>query len=203
MAELAPLLKRRTDAQTRTDGAGSIIEALTQRIQLGLASRVRAAFDPMARKVEENAWRAVGVTQEGTGVKTAIDAAREASIRLVEKAHRVYATDVRAVMEDPSTFGKRVEDIRDDLIERGNVSESRAELIARDQTLKLNGAITQARQEDAGVEEYEWSTSGDERVRETHQANEGKRFRWDSPPETGHPGEDYQCRCVAIAVLPE
>jgi hypothetical protein len=23
---------------------------------------------------------------------------------------------------------------------------------------------------------------------------------WDSPPETGHPGEDYNCRCIARPV---
>ena len=27
--------------------------------------------------------------------------------------------------------------------------------------------------------------------------NDGKVFSWDSPPEGGHPGEDYGCRCEA------
>ena len=61
---------------------------------------------------------------------------------------------------------------------------------------------------DAGVEEYIWSTSGDSRVRESHKKLNGKRFRWDDPPvvdeKTGrrcHPGEDYECRCVALAVF--
>ena len=83
-----------------------------------------------------------------------------------------------------------------------------AQLIARDQVAKLNGQITKAQQEDAGVKEYIWSTSGDSRVREGHRALNGKRFRWDDPPivdaKTGrraHPGEDYQCRCVALAVF--
>lgn len=83
-----------------------------------------------------------------------------------------------------------------------------AQLIARDQIAKLNGQITRIQQEDAGVTEYIWSTSEDSRVRESHAALNNKRFKWSDPPVvdalTGrrcHPGEDYQCRCCALAVF--
>lgn len=83
-----------------------------------------------------------------------------------------------------------------------------AQLIARDQIAKLNSQICRVQQEDAGVTEYIWSTSGDSRVRSGHRKLNGKRCRWDDPPvvddKTGrrcHPGEDYQCRCVALAVF--
>lgn len=94
--------------------------------------------------------------------------------------------------------------IFDIMSERTDVSDSRAKLIARDQVSKLNGQLTMERQTDIGVDSYVWRTVGDERVRETHDANDGDTFQWDSPPaETGHPGEDYQCRCWAEPVLPE
>lgn len=44
---------------------------------------------------------------------------------------------------------------------------------------------------------YVWRTRGDGRVRATHAANNGRIFSWNNPPPTGHPGEDYGCRCVA------
>ena len=44
---------------------------------------------------------------------------------------------------------------------------------------------------------YIWRTLGDNNVRASHAANNGKLFAWDSPPDTGHPGEDYNCRCIA------
>ena len=48
----------------------------------------------------------------------------------------------------------------------------------------------------------QWLTSDDERVRPSHREKVGKFFRWDDPPaDTGHPGADIQCRCVAIAAL--
>jgi len=44
---------------------------------------------------------------------------------------------------------------------------------------------------------YIWRTRGDPQVRPSHIENNGKVFAWDNPPETGHPGEDYNCRCTA------
>ncbi|MES2905860.1 MAG: phage minor head protein [Pseudomonadota bacterium] len=44
---------------------------------------------------------------------------------------------------------------------------------------------------------YIWHTAGDEKVRASHAENEGKIFSWDEPPEVGHPGEGYNCRCTA------
>ena len=75
-------------------------------------------------------------------------------------------------------------------------------LLSRDQTTKLNASLTKLRQESAGITEYIWQTAGDERVRPTHKANDGKKFNWDKPPaKTGHPGTDINCRCVAIPVM--
>jgi SPP1 gp7 family putative phage head morphogenesis protein len=79
---------------------------------------------------------------------------------------------------------------------------SRARLIARDQVNKLNGQLTELRQNELGISRYTWRTMGDERVRETHAAKDGKVFSWDDPPaDTGNPGEEIQCRCYAEPIL--
>ncbi len=80
-------------------------------------------------------------------------------------------------------------------------SKNRADLIARDQIGKLNGRLTQYRQQAAGIGKYKWSTSRDERVRSSHREREGKIFSWDNPPPDGHPGIPIRCRCVAIPVI--
>lgn len=83
-------------------------------------------------------------------------------------------------------------------------SETRAKLIGRDQVSKFNGRLTQMRQTNVGVSYYIWQDSGDERVRPAHRANDGKKFSWASPPiDTGHPGQDINCRCWAEPVFPE
>ena len=92
-------------------------------------------------------------------------------------------------------------DVHSAVQKRHKTTTSHAKLIARDQTSKAIGQFTKQRQQDVGFKEYEWLSAGDERVRATHAANDGTIFRWDSPPITGHPGDEIQCRCVARAVM--
>ncbi|MFZ4125704.1 MAG: phage minor head protein [Rickettsiales bacterium] len=47
---------------------------------------------------------------------------------------------------------------------------------------------------------YIWRTEGDEKVRASHAINNGLIFSRENPPSTGHPGEDYNCRCWAEPV---
>lgn len=168
-------------------------------------SKVGPIFDRHARLLSQANRRAmtvIGLPQvPEPSMRAEIAKRRDESIQLVERASREYAGSVRDVFSNPDNVGLRVDDLKKQLQERGAVSESRAELIARDQTLKVNGAITEVRQKSAGVDAYIWSTSLDERVREEHAALEGQTFSWSSPPSVGHPGQDYQCRCVAVPVI--
>lgn len=79
--------------------------------------------------------------------------------------------------------------------------KSRAELIACDQLGKLHGQINRRKQESLGIDEYEWETSHDERVRDSHRALQGKVFSWNKPPPEGHPGYPIRCRCIALPVI--
>ncbi len=104
--------------------------------------------------------------------------------------------------------GKTAAEIGRQIQEAYDVSKSHARFIARDQMAKLNAQITQRQQTDAGITEYVWRTVGDARVRESHRHLNGKRFKYSDPPvvdtKTGrraNPGEDYQCRCVALPVF--
>ncbi len=51
------------------------------------------------------------------------------------------------------------------------------------------------------VDKYIWLTQGDDKVRPDHAALEGELIAWDDPPDIGHPGEDYNCRCIAQPYL--
>lgn len=64
------------------------------------------------------------------------------------------------------------------------------------------GLINQLRQEDLGIEQYIWRSQDDAKVRDSHAAYDDRVFRWDSPPEGGHPGEAHNCRCFAEPISP-
>jgi SPP1 gp7 family putative phage head morphogenesis protein len=124
---------------------------------------------------------------------------------LIQSLSRDAANQVADLVRDGSAKGTRVEVLERRIAERFDVTESKAELIARDQVGKLNADLTQMRHESVGVTSYRWSTSRDDRVRESHRDLDGTDHEWDDPPvvddvtgRTAHPGMDYQCRCVAI-----
>jgi SPP1 gp7 family putative phage head morphogenesis protein len=98
--------------------------------------------------------------------------------------------------------GRSNADISKSLREIDGIGRNRARLIARDQASKLNGAMNEFRQRQAGVTHYRWRTIVDGRERDTHRARNGKVYAWSTPPPgTGHPGTQVNCRCRAIAVL--
>lgn len=81
------------------------------------------------------------------------------------------------------------------------VSQRQASGIARDQAEKIQSFLTEFRQQQLGFDEYIWRTMRDDRVRVSHRAREGVRFRWSRPPVDGHPGHPVNCRCLAEAYM--
>ena len=116
----------------------------------------------------------------------------------------------KVIVDEGVRRGARVEEISQAIQDELGATARRASLIARDQTLKFFGEIAETQQRAAGIESYEWSTSKDERVRDRHEELDGTIQRWDDPPvvdprtgRRGPPASDFQCRCVAIPILPE
>jgi SPP1 gp7 family putative phage head morphogenesis protein len=123
-----------------------------------------------------------------------------ANVELVTTMEREAFEDLAAAVVEAVAEGRT--DLAAVLAQRFGVAENRARLIARDQIGSLNAQITEARQTQLGIESYEWSTSGDERVRPAHRKLDGTIRRWDDPhPTERHPGHAIQCRCVAIPVV--
>lgn len=162
--------------------------------------------------------RVIGISSKDTGLKPALDQFQDRNVGLIKTLVGKQLDDVRSIVEEAESGAWRVEVLSDKLKDSFGVSESRANLIARDQVLKLNGQLTQTRQKGAGITKYIWTTAGDERVRGNpdgpnprglHYDLDGTTQSWDAPPEisedgrTGHPGDDYQCRCTAFPVLDE
>jgi SPP1 gp7 family putative phage head morphogenesis protein len=97
--------------------------------------------------------------------------------------------------------GRGQEDIAKSLQDVAGIGRRRARLIAQDQAAKLNGAMNQFRQEQAGITHYKWRTIMDGRERPEHHARDKKVFSWTKPPSDGHPGHAINCRCRALAVI--
>ena len=127
------------------------------------------------------------------------------NVDLIKSIPADSLSEMRGIVESGFKAGKSTTDILREIQSTYGVGKRKAAFLARDQMAKLNADLTRAQQTDAGVSEYIWSSSGDGRVRDRHRFLDGKTFKWSDPPvvdvKTGrraHPGEDYQCRCVAL-----
>ena len=124
------------------------------------------------------------------------------NVSLIRSIPEEYFKKIESVVFTGTTQSNTAGSMIKQIQKIGSVTEKRAKLIARDQSSKLNSALVQQRSKSLGVEEYVWRTAGDERVRDSHRTKNGKVFRWDDPPkDTGHPGQDIQCRCVAQPII--
>ncbi len=79
--------------------------------------------------------------------------------------------------------------------------EARLEAETLRHAQRLSQGLDRKRQQAIGLRKYVWRTRGDARVRAGHAVNDGKLFEWRNPPASGHPGDDFGCRCWAEPVL--
>lgn len=130
----------------------------------------------------------------------------KSNVDLIKTIPSEYINDVYDLIYKGYSSGKLISEVSKDIEHLNVVNANRAKFIARDQIAKLNADIQKAQQLDSGIKEYIWLTAKDERVRQSHKELDGKRCKWDKPPENSdgracHPGEDYGCRCIAIPVF--
>lgn len=92
------------------------------------------------------------------------------------------------------------------------VTKNKAKFLARQETSLFLSKYRREKSLSAGLRKYKWSAiggkSGDGRTRDRHKELHGKVFTFGEPPivdaKTGRraePGEDFNCRCVAIPVM--
>jgi len=204
-------------AETRLDAYGEVITAAIEDIKLGIAAKIPLSLIKPMVKGQSGAINTFDRAQFNRQIRTVmgidpidsdpwtisptVDSWVEANAALIknipdESITRI-GTKVRLGVEAGDSLKKMTATVNGEL----DISKNRAKLIARDQTNKLLGKLTEARQTSIGVTNYIWSTSQDERVRPLHAEREGRVYKWSDPPSDGHPGWPIQCRCRAIPVI--
>ena len=145
----------------------------------------------------------------------------EDNYTLITSNAKNYISKINTLTEQAIVNGMSPGKLKEEILKATeSLSDKHCKLLARDQMGKLNGQITEAQMTEVGLDMYVWSTSYDDRVRDSHAVMEGLLCRWDdasvcsydngktwvSRPSGAidlHPGQDIQCRCVALAFYPE
>lgn len=168
-------------------------------IARGIGNHTRGEW----RKIIRKAY-GVDITAGEPWMADALSGWEQNNIGLIKGIPDTALSQIRERVTTALLEGRNPRELIETVRERLDVSESRAELIARDQVTKLRGNLDEARQTRLGVTSYFWRTMGDERVRPTHKAKSDRKYAWNKPPaDTGHPGHDVRCRCYADPILPE
>jgi SPP1 gp7 family putative phage head morphogenesis protein len=187
-------------------------------------------IDKFAKKIDKQGndefRRVIGISNSSIGfdgnakvqIGGKLTSFRDRNVGLIKSLAGTQLDTVRDLLTEAEKGAWRVEVLQAQIQNSFGVSKAKASFLARDQVLKLNGELVQTRQTSAGIVSYIWTTSHDERVRGTpggvnpkglHYDLDGTTQSWAVPPEisedgrTGHPGDDYQCRCTAFPILPE
>lgn len=166
---------------------------------LGLESiRHTEAFAASAKRALGIDLRAV-VRQEDLEEHLLLAVARNAA--LIDGFTGDVVKRLEMTVYNNAVDGGSVTTLRKALVADFGIADRRAKLIARTETSKFNAELNKIRQQQAGVTEYIYMTSHDERVRDLHRRHDGKTFKWDTPPADGHPGTAPNCRCIARGIV--
>lgn len=201
MAEQQAIDRMRTKAQ----------ELSTQAIIIPAAEELsRSTLEDLHKQFEK-------LTPEDLHIPVEMNAEMEEKVRkdYTENIHlsinnlsQEMTERLRYRVEQAVGQGMRASELKEILMAEYGISKNRAKFIARQDTSLFVAKYRQVRYEEASINEYQWSTSHDERVRPDHIALNGMIFSWDNPPITNratgarnNPGEDFgPCRCVALPV---
>lgn len=126
---------------------------------------------------------------------------------LIKSLPASEADKVVAKAEEFRAGGIRSSELVAFVQDRGEVSESRARLIARTEVSRAGTILTQSRSESIGSTHYIWRTSEDGIVRDSHRKMNGWVIAWNDPPIVDgivmHAGAGPNCRCYPEPVIPE
>lgn len=138
----------------------------------------------------------VPVFDKDLGAK--VEAFTAENIGLIQSIPQQSLQQVQQVVLRGLAAGDRAEALAEDIQERFDVSESRAALIARDQTLKFFADLNQTRQRALGITHFTWATANTERTCDICGPLDGNSYAWDKPPAEGLPGQVHpNCQCSA------
>ena len=157
----------------------------------------------------EEMSRALRVELEQAPTGGIFTALMQEQVALIKSLPLEAALRVHRLTTEAKLSGARADTVAAEILRTGEVSASRARLIARTEVSRTASNFTRARAQFVGSEGYIWRTSGDSDVRSTHRAMNGKYVPWNDPPKTDpglepyHAGCGPNCRCYPDPVLPD
>lgn len=136
-----------------------------------------------------------------TDVDEILQMAVRSNLEKMKGVSSLWVDETSQVLVQSFRTGELTNDVAKAINRRAEIAQGRAKFVARNEMATLSGVLDEHNQTTNGVTHYRWVTSLDERVRESHQPLHGQVFDWNYPPDVGHPGHDFNCRCIADPII--
>jgi SPP1 gp7 family putative phage head morphogenesis protein len=183
----------RLEAMIANDGQGKSDESVFKQVFSHIERATREGLQKQIERLTgQSLW--LGVFPQGL-----LDSFVEEHRKLIKSVRQEHLDKIALTIKRNIREGRLEKDIAKEIRSVTDISKRRSSLIARNAPLQYSGALTKRHQMSAGIKQYRWQTSHDERVRESHRKLDGKVFNWNSPGP--YPRNEVNCRCDAIPLL--
>lgn len=243
--ELIPVLERTPTIDATMDSVSEILRVVNQ-LQ-NKYSNIIAFSQPLANKIvtsinryNKNKFSKKSESQLGVDIGAILNEGNtneilqlqiQKQMSLIKSIPEQFLKEVEIIISNGVSEGLRHEEIARQLKGIKGINstfgklENRVKTIARNEVENINATLNKNRQQNAGIDIYEWETSQDEAVRPSHKVMQGKYCKWSDPTVYAdtleearagkwkkrssiggvqkHPGMDYNCRCNSLAVIPD
>jgi SPP1 gp7 family putative phage head morphogenesis protein len=190
---------------------GGELEEQYEKLAKQTVNRVQGeATEAFVKQVNEAVGVDITPMLDDSNMQDYLQAASHHNAQLIKSIPQKHLDRVEAAVLGGIRGGDAPSKISQRIRKATGITRRRAEEIARDQTAKITGEITERRQKQAGVSYFQWITSRDERVGDDHRRAARRDvgygpgvYRWDKPPPEGVPGNSTRpnCRCTAKPVF--
>jgi len=238
--ELLPALKGTSITKDSVVSVLGIMESIRQRFSsiTGFATNVsnnvvnavnNNGKQRLLKSVNANMGVDITNVLNEQGINEVVALQRQKNKVLIKSIPEEFLKSVEVVITNGIANGESYKEMERQLKGIKNISstfgklENRIKMIVRNETSSINASINQARYEQLGISLYEWETSQDERVRESHDVMQGKYCTYNDASvyadtledaKAGKwkkrsslkgvqkaPGIDFSCRCIALAII--
>jgi SPP1 gp7 family putative phage head morphogenesis protein len=133
-------------------------------------------------------------------VRNTLDVTIARNVDLVKDVSAQIKQRISAAVFDGLSKRQVARDVAKAIRGATELGRGRSLRIASDQLGKVAGALADERRRQAGIDKWEWKSSGKVNFREDHAERDGNIYSDKDPPPT-MPGEEINCGCRQLAVM--
>lgn len=197
-------------------GKYSNILAFSSRVATGVVNKLLNLGNDKFNKSLESAYGAdVGRIINQNKLNDLVALQRQKNMVLIKSIPSEFFKQIELIIQNGVSGNKTYKDIAKEIKDIEGISsvygklDNRVKAIARQEVSVINSNLNNARAESAGITQAKWQASMDERTRESHAERDGKIFDLKEGCYSSldgkylQCGQDFNCRCQAIYIIPE